>query len=107
MSVPTRRLTEEQFHATFPEPMRNITDSVEEVLDIWPYVESVPASDLAGHSVYDGTVEAAYRSADERFDHVLVWTRTANVYLIVVVDVQADEVNGHYLLDLNREYGLS
>ncbi len=107
MSMPTRRLTEEQFLATFPEPMRNITDSVEEVLDIWPYVESVPALDLAGHSVDDGTVEAAYRSADGRFDHALVMTRTANVYLVVVVDLRADEVYGHYLLDLNREYGLS
>ena len=87
--------------------MHVATESATDVLDIWPYVQSVPSADLEGHSIYDRLVEIVYRSDDDRFDHVLVMTRTKNVYLAVVVDLAHDSICGHRLLDLNREYGLS
>ena len=87
--------------------MRNVTGIATEVLDIWPYVESLPITDLEGHSIFDRFVEYVYRSRDECFDHVLVMTKTKNVYLAVVVDLVRDSVYGHRLLDLNREYGLA
>ena len=37
---------------------------------------------------------------------MLVTTTTKNVFLVVIVDLRADRVFGHYLLDLNEEYGL-
>lgn len=76
------------------------------VLDIWPYVGEVPADDLEGHEVWTGHVRNVYRSADDHWDHVLVGTRTPNVFLVVVVDLEEDRVHGHILLDLNRAYGL-
>ena len=33
--------------------------------------------------------------------------KKSNVYLVVVVEVSNDEVVGHRLLDLNKEYGLA
>lgn len=102
-----RRLSESEFKATFTEKMRNVTESATDVLDIWPYVESVPAADLEGHSIYERFVDVVYRNDDERYDHVLVMTRTKNVYLAVIVDLGNDSVYGHRLLDLNREYGIS
>jgi hypothetical protein len=105
--VQTRRLTEDEFKATMTAPMHDVTESPTEILDIWQYVPSVPSSDLEGHSIYDRFVEVVYRSEDDRFDHVLVMTRTKNVYLAVVVDLAHDLIYGHRLLDLNREYGLS
>ena len=102
-----RRLDEEEFKATMTPQMDNVTQSATDVLDIWDYVDSVPSADLAGHSIYDHFVEVVYRSADDRFDHVLVMTRTKNVYLAVVVDQVHDSIHGHRLLDLNTEYGLS
>ena len=87
--------------------MHNVTETATDVIDIWPYVEAVPLADLENHSIYDGFVELVYRSDDGRFDHVLVTTRTPNVYLSVVVDLIHRSIYGHRLLDLNREYGLS
>jgi len=87
--------------------MHNVTETATDVLDVWPYVDSVPAADLGGHSVYDRFVDVVYRNDDDRFDHVLVMTKTKNVYLVVVVDLAHDSIYGHRLLDLNREYGLS
>ncbi|HEY7119980.1 MAG TPA: hypothetical protein VH475_25555 [Tepidisphaeraceae bacterium] len=102
----THLLGEEQFLATFAAPMRNVTDETTNVIDIWPYVDSVPAEDLRGHEVYDRFAEYVYRDASGRFDHVLVMTKTKNVYLAVVVDLHHATVFGHHLLDLNEKYGL-
>jgi hypothetical protein len=102
----TRQLTESEFKGTFTDKMHNVTETATDVLDIWPYVDAVPASHLEGHSTCDGLVEVVYRSDNDRFDHVLVMTKTKNVYLVVVVDLARDSIYGHRLLDLNREYGL-
>jgi len=103
----TRSLNEAEFRSTFAEPMEDITKNHVDVIDIWPYVRAVPSPDLMGHEIYDQFVEYVYRSADNQFDHVLVMTRSSNVYLVVVVEVSNDEVFGHRLLDLNKEYGLA
>jgi hypothetical protein len=103
----TTLLTEQQFLTTFAAPMRNVTDEVTNVIDIWPYVASVPQEDLRGHEVYDQSVEYVYRDATQRFDHVLVMTKTKNVYLAVVVDLLWQGVHGHHLLDLNEKYGIT
>ena len=103
----TTLLDEKQFSATFAAPMRNVTSEATNVIDIWPYVDSVPSRDLRGHEVYDRFVEYVYRDALGRFDHVQVITKTKNVYLAVVVDLQHDAIYGHHLLDLNEKYGLT
>ena len=103
----TRQLSEGEFNATMTTRMHNVTATATDVLDIWPYVDSVPATDLEGHAIYDHFVEVVYRSDDDCFNHVLVMTKAKNVYLAVVVDLAHDSIYGHRLLDLNREYGLS
>jgi hypothetical protein len=101
----TTLLNEKQFLATFAAPMRDVTGEATNVIDIWPYVASVPREDLRGHEVYDQFVEYVYRDATGRFDHVQVMTKTKNVYLTVVVDLQRENIHGHRLLDLNENYG--
>lgn len=103
----TTLLDEKQFLATIAAPMRDVTGEVTNVIDIWPYVESVPPEDLRGHEVDNHFVEYVYRDATGRFDHVQVMTKTKNVYLTVVVDLQRDAVHGHHLLDLNEKYGVT
>lgn len=100
-------LSSDSFQATFVAPMRDVTQEVTDVIDIWPYVAAVSAVDLLGHSIWDQFVEYVYRSADNRFDHVLVMTKSKNVYLAVVVDLVEDRIHGHRLLDLNQLYGVS
>jgi len=54
-----------------------------------------------------GSVEAAYRNANDSFDHVLVTTDDRNVFIVLVIDLKNDVIFGHHLLDLNHEYGLT
>jgi len=103
----TTLLSEDAFRGTFAAPMRDVTQEATNVIDIWPYVASVPLTDLRGHQVYDQFVEYVYRDAAGRFDHVLVMTKTKNVYLTVVVDLVGDRIHGHHLLDLNEKYALT
>jgi hypothetical protein len=102
----TRLLSESEFKATFVPRMRDVTKIAMDVLDIWPYVDAVPQDELEGHLIFERFIEKVYRSGNDRFDHVQVMTKSPNVYLIVVVDLQFDCFYGHRLLDLNKEYGL-
>jgi hypothetical protein len=97
-------LTDDAFHATFAGQMKDVTFEAEEVVDVWPYVESIPPSDLRGRSLND--VEYVFRSGSGRHLHVLVGTDATNVFLAVVVDVERRDVFGHHLLDLNEKYGV-
>jgi hypothetical protein len=103
----TRCLTDSEYKQTLSHPVQDVTGTCAAPLDIWPYVAAVTLTDLEGHAIYDRFVEHVYRSADCQFDHVLVMTKTPNVYLAIVVNLQHDTVYGHCLLDLNREYRLS
>jgi hypothetical protein len=87
--------------------MRDVTTSTTDVIDIWPYVAAIPASELNGHATVTGVIEHAYRNGAGTFDHVLVLTKTKNTYLVVVVDLVADRIHGHRILDLKAEYGLT
>lgn len=103
----TYKLSGEEYQSTFSAPLKEVTTTATNVIDIWPYVASVPFTDLQGHEVYDQFVECVYRFASDRFDHVLVMTKTVNVYLVIVVDNDNDCIYGHCILNLNEKYGLN
>lgn len=107
----TTLLTPERFKTTFSSPMQDITGkedvaSPAGVVDVWPYVDAVPEGELEGVAIVHGRVDYVYRSADGRYDHVLVATEKANVFLAVVVDLMSGGIYGHHLLDLEAAYGL-
>jgi hypothetical protein len=103
----TNRLSSEEYQNTFQAPMRNVTSSAEPVLDIWPYVESVPVADLGGYILSDGLVEYVYQHPEERFLHVLVSTDNRDVFLVIIIDLTSVKIHGHYLLDLLKEYQIT
>jgi hypothetical protein len=105
MEQMTNPLDEIEYKKTL-KPMRDITGIEKDVLDIWPYVDAIPAADLHGHEL-DDFVEYVYRTKDGEFDHVLLMTRTKNIYVVIVVDLLRDRVHGHHLLDINEKYGLN
>lgn len=102
----TRELNQENFQATFCPPMKDIVNEESDGIDIWVYVRQIPVKELKGHEIYYEFVEHVYRTGDNRFDHVLVVTKTLDVYLVVVIELVKKEIYGHIILDLNREYGL-
>lgn len=107
-----RLLAKDELKSLFGGSVRNITGKEQEaspdgVIDITPYVDAIAKHDLEGHHVLEGLpVEVVYRTSPAVFDLVHVMTDRKNVYLVVVVDVQAGSVFGHHLLNLNKEYGL-
>lgn len=74
--------------------------------DFWPYFDSMPRSEWQGHDFSEGRVSDAYVMPGGRWEHVLVGCDDRNVKLVLVLDRERGEVEGHYLLDLNQVYGL-
>lgn len=85
--------------------MRDVTDSAEPPVDIWPYVDSLDRDALGVPGV--GDVTHVYRDAHERFDQVLIATARATTSLVIVVDRQRRAILGHHLLDLGEAYGIA
>jgi len=52
-------------------------------------------------------IERIYQSGDGAYQHILLPSNQANVYLVVVVDVPARAIRGHHRLDLAALYGLT
>ena len=108
----TRLLSDAEHHETFSERMLDIKGRESEVhpdgvIDLEPYLKAIPRSDFRGLSLLPAAPPtSAYRSEDGRFDHILYPCDHRNVFLVVVVGLQPDHIHGHYLLDLNKEYGL-
>ncbi|WP_378945686.1 hypothetical protein [Mesorhizobium sp. ANAO-SY3R2] len=100
-----RRLTEEEFQDCFAHPMIDITEHAEAVVDIWPYVDALDLHELGIPYVND--VHYVYRDAHDRFDQILLGTGRFNALLVIVVELGASAVFGHFLLDLNEEHGAS
>jgi hypothetical protein len=111
-SVTPRLLTQQEYLATMPGGVVDITGresdgQPEGVIDIDPYLAAVPRGDLQGAElIADSPPAMVYRTKDGSFDHVLYRCNRRNVFLVIVVRLRPDRVHGHYLLDLNKEYGL-
>jgi hypothetical protein len=98
-----RLLDPEIVRSTFVHPMRELHQVPRDEIEVWPYV------DLLGPDPYgtDGNdVECVYRSADGRWDHVLIPSNVPPTYLVIVVDVPRNVILGHHVLTLNDQYGV-
>jgi len=103
----TRLLSKQDYLATCGGKMQNVTKLGDATLDVWPYVaEARRGLELSDYAFEHRLVELVYRSEDGRYDHVLIPYGVENVYLAIIVDREEQRVHGHYLLDLNEEYGV-
>jgi hypothetical protein len=95
-----RELTREEYEATFSPPMQDVTETAEEMVPLWDYLD--PVIEEAYHSCrdWDWRVMFIYESQDGRIQHLNVPVPEDNVYLSVVVDKSNRQIIGHYLLDL-------
>lgn len=101
-----RRLTRQQFLATFRAPMQPIAQHASPPFDFWSYFDAIPPADFEGYDFTDCIVEHAYLDASGSYQHVLIRSNEKNIYLVLVLDMQKHDVFGHRVLDLNKEYGL-
>ena len=101
------RLSDEEYAETFEAPMRRIPQEEVPPFDFWPYFESIPTADFGGHDCSDGQVEYVYRHPQGRLEHVLVNSRTPEIYMVIILDRTTETIIGHHLLDLPKLYGIS
>jgi len=95
-----RLLTEAEYKATMePEPIQIGPDD-EPPFDFWPYFDAIPEEHLGGHDFSEGSVNYAWQMPAGRLQHVLVNCETPNVFLVLILDLNAETVLGHYLLDI-------
>ena len=97
-----RLLTKDEFRECFTDPLRNMTAAPEAATDIWPYVDSLDPKGLGFTEI--GDVTSVYRDGKARYDQVLLQTDTANLFLVIIVDLSTKAVRGHHFLDLNARY---
>jgi len=100
----TTKLDEPAFNATFVEPVDRVTDG-EPVVDFWSYFDAIHSADFESHDCSAGEVEYVYRMAD-RFEYVMVRSKTSNVFMAIVIDLVKRSVAGHRLMNFNTLFGL-
>ena len=104
----TRLLTEQEFRSTFTAKMLDVTETAEALVDIWPYVSQLTREKVINQYVFDNRlVEKVYRNQAGNYEHVLLATSNKNTFIVILVDLDIENVKGHYPLDLNQEYGLA
>lgn len=100
-------LTKEEYLATFVEPMRRMdANELYKPVHIGEYVAECIRKFEPRVVQGQLQIQHVYLNGDRSFYHVLIHYGQHNRFLVIVVDCNREAVRGHYLLDLNEEYGL-
>ena len=83
-----------------------VQDAAAPSVDFWGYVDQIPATDLRGCDFSQGDVSHAWNTVEGKWQHVLIGCTEPNVFLVIVLDLASPGMSGHYLLNLNVEYGI-
>ena len=101
----TTLLSEDEYKSTMTTKMVDVTETAEPTVDIWEYVDTLVREYVVDRYVYyNKLVEKVYRNQTNTFDHVLLPTPKDNYFVLLIVDLVAEKIKGHYLLDLTAEY---
>jgi hypothetical protein len=99
-------LSQEQYLGTFGETRSRVSPDEGPPFDFWSYFDAIPPADFHNRNCSAGMVDYAWRDDAGRYEHVLVNSDDRNVFMVLVLDRLNATVYGHYLLDLNCEYGI-
>jgi hypothetical protein len=100
------RLTEPEFLATMDARPVQVGRDNAAPFDFWDYFDSIPDEDFDGHDFSGGAVTDAWAMPATNHQHALIRCETANVFLVLVLNLPHRQVYGHRLLDLRKLYGL-
>lgn len=103
-----REIDQEQYLQTMGNHMKNITNEAEALTDIWEYAEYLlKDSVISAYGFQNHLIEAVYINDAHTYQHVLLFTDQENCYVVIVIDVLQRTIFGHYILDLNKAYGIN
>ena len=104
----TFQFDKKQYLKTMIEPMTKITEIITPPSDIWDYAEKLMSFDfLSEKDCKNRYIEAVYSNGDNSYHHVLLSGNRKNIYVVIIIDVSRGNIAGHFVLDLNEEYGLA
>jgi hypothetical protein len=98
-------LSDEEFKKTFKEPMQQLGPEAPAPFEFNGYFEQIPKEDFQDFDCSEGIVNMAYENGDASFQHVLVSSKTNNVFMVLVLDLTQSKILGHRLLDFNSIHG--
>jgi hypothetical protein len=106
--IVTSALTRDEYLATFVEPMRRLeADETYKPVQIGKYVAVCIQQFEPPVRREQLEIQHVYLNAKQSFYHVLIHYGQRNKLFVIVVDCDRKAIHGHYLLDLNEEYGLN
>jgi len=101
-----KELSPQEFISTMSEQMTDVTETAEPVVDITEYVNALIAEGLVlPDTIEEELIEIIYRNEEETYDHILLPTEDEEVFVALIVDLDAEQILGHYVMDLNDEPG--
>jgi len=106
MTEEPRELTESEYMASFKSPMRDVTETADQVVDLWPYAETSLQAAYPDLCTCDCDVKTIYESPDGSYQHILIPVPIDNVYLVIVIDKKLRQIQGYHKLDLGAMYGV-
>jgi hypothetical protein len=102
-----QHLDDAQFRATFSLKMHDVEPDSSAMADVLPCIREIPTDQLQGFTLGELSVYGVYRGDSGLFEHYLIPTTTANVFIVLVRDCAKRLFTGYHLLNLNAKYGLS
>jgi hypothetical protein len=102
------QLNKKQYLDTMSKKMIDVTESAETFPLVWEYAEKLLLMNLLSeHDYKERFVSAVYANIDNSYHHVLLFGNKINIYAVIVINILKNMIEGHYILDLNKEYGLN
>ena len=81
-------------------------DELENPVNIGSYCEECFKIEGIPTNRKDVEIHYVYKNDKKDYCHILLNWGEKNVYLVIVTKPVEQKIHGHYLLDLNKEYGL-
>src|SRR5690348_15719033 len=89
-------LSQDDYLATMGETRRALRPDQAAPVDLGRYLRSIDAHDFQGFDFSARAVANAWSIDGGAWQHVLLSADVPNVFLVLVVNSQANEVHGHY-----------
>jgi endo-1,4-beta-mannosidase len=104
--MPINLLNRTEYHTTFRESMQRLDpEEISDPVAIGDYVTECLQVHQLPASLENVDIEHVYLSGDQAFTHIVLSYGQRDTRLIVIINQQARQIYGHYLLDLSAEYG--
>jgi hypothetical protein len=94
-----------EYQETLHPGMINVTESADEVIDLWAYADQVIEDVYHSCTAWTWRVAHIYETPDGRYQHIGIPVPINDTYLVVIADKHLRGTVGHFILDLAAKYG--